>query len=65
MFNFNNASEYNLLTTETTGIDFPARLIGGQGGAVFTSAVAQNSKGLEFTLQSSDNLQVEHSHYMV
>jgi len=46
LFNFNNSSEYSFLTKEQVTLDLDARLIGGQGGAVYTVAEAHN--GIHF-----------------
>ena len=46
LFNFNNSSEYSFVTKEQVTVDFNARLIGGQGGAVYTVAEAHN--GIHF-----------------
>ena len=46
LFNFNNSSEYSFLTKEQVTVDLDARLIGGQGGAVYTVAEAHN--GIHF-----------------
>ena len=54
LFNFNNASEYSFGTAEYTAIDQPARLVGGQGG--FVNTVAQACNGIQFFLESSDNI---------
>ena len=51
LFNFNNASEYNFCTTETSNINSTPILIGGAGGFVHT--VAQASKGLQFFIASN------------
>ena len=46
LYNFNNSSEYSFVTKEQVTVDFNARLIGGQGGAVYTVAEAHN--GIHF-----------------
>ena len=46
LYNLNNSSEYSFLTKEQVTVDFNARLIGGQGGAVYTVAEAHN--GIHF-----------------
>jgi hypothetical protein len=51
LFNFNNASEYNFCTTETSNINATPILIGGAGGFVHT--VSQLGKGLQFFMSSS------------
>jgi len=51
LFNFNNASEYNFCTIETSNINATPILIGGAGGFVHT--VAQLGKGLQFFMSSS------------
>ena len=53
LFNFNNSSEYSFVTKEQVTVDFNARLIGGQGGAVYT--VAQSCDGIQF-FASTDNI---------
>jgi hypothetical protein len=52
LFNFNNSSEYSFVTKNQVTLDFNARLIGGQGGAVYTIAQAHN--GLYFSPNSGN-----------
>ena len=46
LFNFNNASEYSFITEENSTLNGDGQLYGGQGGAVKTTAEANN--GMQF-----------------
>ncbi|MDA7543937.1 hypothetical protein N8814_05305 [Acidimicrobiia bacterium] len=52
LFNFNNASEYNFITTEFTGSSPFDLIYGATGGGVHT--VAQASNGIEFFFSSGN-----------
>ncbi len=54
LFNFNNASEYSFVTSETTAFDEVAKLAGTAGGGVYT--VAEQHYGLQF-LYNSNNIE--------
>ena len=51
LYNFNNASEYNFVTSEMANYQSTPILIGGQG--VFVNTVQQASKGLQFFIASN------------
>ena len=52
LFSFNNASEFNFLTSEETQLNYQGTLFGTQGGGVHT--VAQASNGLQFYMNSGN-----------
>ena len=51
LYNFNNASEYNFVTSEMANYQATPILIGGQGGFIHT--IEQASKGLQFFIASN------------
>jgi len=53
LFNFNNASEYSLVTVEQVYMNLNPTLMGYQGG--FVNTVVQSCDGLKFTNESSAN----------
>ena len=54
LFNFNNSSEYSFITLENTSLNADAQLYGQQGGAVKTTAEANN--GIEYKFLLSKNI---------